>query len=166
MDKPTLYLETSVISYLAALPSRDPVTARNQRITREWWDTRRERYQLVTSEAVVDEAAAGDREFARRRLSLLSGMPRVDVRDPALIALAASLSRQVPLPGKAAVDGLHIAASAVYGIEYLLTWDARHIANPVLRPRIAKILKATGWRSPLLCTPAEIMSKGWRDEQS
>ena len=166
MDKPTLYLETSVISYLAALPSRDPVTARNQRITREWWETRRMEYDLLTSEAVVREAGAGDRTFAARRLSFLSDVPRVDVRDPELVMLAGSLIRQVPLPGRAVVDAVHIAASAVYGIGYLLTWDVRHIANPVLRARIARVLETRGWSSPFLCTPTEIMSKGGRNGQS
>jgi predicted nucleic acid-binding protein len=155
MDKPTLYLETSVISYLAALPSRDPITARNQRITREWWDTRRGEYRLFTSEAVAREASEGDPAFAARRLALIVGIPLIDVVEPDVLTLAALLEREIPLPRKAAVDALHIAASAVHGLAYLLTWDSKHIANPVLRPRITQILTTRGWTSPILCTPAK-----------
>lgn len=154
MDKPTLYLETSVISYLAALPSRDPITARNQQITREWW-AMREEYRLFTSEAVAREASEGNPAFAARRLAFIVGIPWVDVREPDVLTLAALLQREIPLPRKAAADAVHIAASAVHGLAYLLTWDSKHIANPVLRPRIRQILTTRGWKPPILWTPAE-----------
>ncbi len=158
MDKPTLYLETSVISYLAALPSRDPVTARNQQITREWWDTRRMGYELRTSEFVVAEAARGDPEYARRRLALLTGIPRLVIREEAVIELASSLLREVPLPDKALADASHIAAASLAGIKYLLTWNCKHIANPRLHARIQHVLRNAGSGMPVLCTPGELAS--------
>lgn len=156
MDKPTLYLETSVISYLAALPSRDPVTARNQQVTREWWETRRRDHLIVTSQAVLDEAGLGDPEFARRRLALLSGVPLLLVSNDTEV-LADVLLRRVPLPPRAQSDALHIAVAAVYGVACVLTWDRKHIANPRLIPRVGRFCNALGYTAPLLTTPAAMM---------
>jgi predicted nucleic acid-binding protein len=158
MDKPTLYLETSVISYLAALPSRDPVTARNQQITREWWDTRRNGYILLTSPTVLDEAARGDAEFARRRRGYLAGVPLLGVSDEAEV-LAEVLLRQVPLPVHARSDALHVAVAAVYGVAYVLTWDRKHIANPRLVPRFQRFCGVLGYTAPRLTTPASMMER-------
>jgi hypothetical protein len=158
MDKPTPYLETSVISYLAALPSRDPVTARNQQITREWWDARRMDYELRTSEFVTEEAEQGDLVYARRRLALLEGI-RVVAAEPPAGRLASELLRSVPLPEKAAHDAAHIAIAAVGGMEYLLTWNCKHIANPRLQTRIRQVVRKAGFVEPVLCTPAELMAR-------
>jgi hypothetical protein len=158
MDKPTLYLETSVISYLAARPSRDPVTARNQQITREWWDTRRINYELRTSDIVLAEVREGDLVTASRRLSLLQDVPTLSAKGRKVAWLANELLRSVPLPGKAHADALHIAVAAVNGMEYLLTWNCKHIANPRLSARIERVIRAAGLRRPLLCTPAELIA--------
>lgn len=158
MDKPTLYLETSVISYLAARPSRDPITARNQQITREWWDTRRNQYVLVASPTVLDEAALGDAEFARGRRSYLDRVPLLRVTDEVEV-LAEVLLRQVPLPVGARSDALHIAVAAVYGVAYVLTWDRKHIATPGLLPRFQRFCGVLGYTVPLLTTPASMMER-------
>ncbi|HEY0021443.1 MAG TPA: type II toxin-antitoxin system VapC family toxin [Longimicrobium sp.] len=158
MDKPTLYLETSVISYLAALPSRDPITARNQQITREWWDTRRNEHVLVASPTVLDEAALGDAEFARRRRSYLDRVPLLQVTGEVEV-LAGVLLRQVPLPVHARSDALHVAVAAVYGVAYVLTWDRKHIANPKLVPRFQRFCGDLGYTAPLLTTPASMMER-------
>ena len=158
MDKPTLYLETSVISYLAALPSRDPVTARNQQITREWWDTRRNSDVLVATATVLAEAARGDAEFAQRRRSYLDRVPLLQVTDE-VEGLAEVLLRQVPLPAHARSDALHVAAAAVYGVAYVLTWDRKHIANSRLVPRFQRFCGDLGYTAPLLTTPASMMER-------
>src|SRR5688500_194435 len=131
MDKPSVYIETSIVSYLAARPSRDPVTARNQRLTHAWWNTRRHDYALFTSRTVVDEAGRGDPAMAKRRLTLLATMPVMKLEDPEF-QLAQTLQQLVPLPPRAKDDALHIAAAAVRGMAYLLTWNCKHIANPRL----------------------------------
>jgi predicted nucleic acid-binding protein len=158
MDKPTLYLETSVISYLAARPSRDPGTARNQRITHEWWDTRRGEYILLASPTVLDEAALGDAEFARRRRSYLDRVPLLQVTGEVEV-LADVLLRQVPLPVHARSDALHVAVAAVYGVAFFLTWDRKHIANPRLVPRFQRFCGDLGYTAPLLTTPASMMER-------
>jgi predicted nucleic acid-binding protein len=158
MDRPTLYIETSVVSYLASRPSRDPVTLRNQQLTHTWWNTRRHKYALFTSQTVLDEAAAGDPQMALARLSLLSSLPILRIHAEAL-ALAEALRLRIPLPPQAAEDAVHIALGAHHGMAYLLTWDSKHIANPRLRSRIEQICLSRGLRVPRLCTPGEMLGE-------
>src|SRR5687768_9634480 len=114
MDKPTLYIETSIVSYLAADLSQHPVTAANQRLTHEWWNTRRHNYALFTSEVVMDEASLGDLVVASRRLELLKPIPILRA-ERLEIALAHTLQQQIPLPPQAREDALHIATAATRG---------------------------------------------------
>lgn len=157
MDKPTLYIETSIVSYLAADPSRHPVTARNQRLTHDWWNTRRHRYRLYTSHIVIDEAMRGDPLMAQARVALLAPLVRLEV-DAAARELAQALSTYVPLPVQAREDAFHIATAAANRMAYLLTWNCKHIANPHLELRIDRICTAWGYSKPILCTPADLLS--------
>lgn len=152
----TVYLETSIIGYLASRPSRDLITAANQQLTRDWWDQYRQQYDLYISEAVVAECSAGDPQAAQERLDVLTGIPVLDVTEEA-DNLADELLKQVPLPEKAAVDALHIAIATVNGIDYLLTWNCTHIANATLLHRIEAICHAAGFESPTICTPQQLM---------
>lgn len=156
MDKPSVYIETSIVSYLAARPSRDAVTLRNQQLTHEWWNMHRERYALYTSEIVVAEAAGGDQVVARKRLTLLGGMELLNV-DVEISELAAVVMKDVGLPPRASTDALHIAASAVRGMAYLLTWNCRHIANPALGFRLERACRRRGYQLPALCTPTDLI---------
>jgi hypothetical protein len=156
MDKPTLYIETSIASYLAADPSRDPVTAHNQRLTHEWWNTRRQEYALFTSPLTWAESAKGNPATAQRRLALLSSIELLAA--PSRTGeIAEMLRRGIPLPVQAEADAQHIALAAVNGMACLLTWDRKHIANPRLRSRIAAILRNQGCPPPVCCTPDELM---------
>ena len=118
--KPALYLETSVVSYLTARPSRNLVTAARQQITAEWWRSCRADYDVFISPLVLDEAELGDAEAASARLSVLRGI-EVTAPSPEADALAEALMRDVPLPEKAAADAVHIAVAATSGAVYLLT---------------------------------------------
>jgi predicted nucleic acid-binding protein len=156
--KPKLYLETTIASYLSALPSRDLVTAARQQVTREWWEARRKEFELYVSQIVVEEATAGNTEAAQRRLELLEDVPVLDVTEP-VYALAENLVKQVPLPENAGVDALHIAVAVVNGVDYLLTWNCKHIANAVLRSRIEAVCRANGYEPPTICTPEEFLEE-------
>lgn len=156
MDKPSVYIETSIVSYLAADPSRHPVTLRNQQLTHAWWAAHRERYALYTSDLTRDEAARGDSRIAAKRISLLDGIV-IHPIDEETRAFAAALFDRIPLPPKARSDSLHIAVAAVHGVAYLLTWNCKHIANPRLYRRIQRICAAFGHTAPILVTPAELM---------
>jgi predicted nucleic acid-binding protein len=153
---PKLYLETTIAGYLTARPTRDLVAAARQQVTREWWETRRHRFALYVSELVLAEAAAGDPEAAGRRLETLRGVPLLEVT-PAVTALAGELARRVRLPQRAAADAVHVALAAAHGVEYLLTWNLRHIANAELRPVIEAGCRAAGYAPPVIATPDELM---------
>ena len=159
--RPTVYIETTIPSYLTAWPSRDLVRAAHQQITREWWG-QRDRFDLFTSRLVVEECEAGDPTAAADRLAAMVGIPLLEM-GPEVADLADALMRNVPLPQRAAADALHIATAAAHGIQYLLTWNCAHIANVTLRPRIESACRTAGFEPPLICTPEELPAEGLTD---
>ncbi|NJL27346.1 MAG: type II toxin-antitoxin system VapC family toxin [Thermoanaerobaculia bacterium] len=152
-----VYLETTIVSYLTARPSRDIVRAAEQEVTREWWKSR-EIFDLYVSELVIDEAAAGDPEAAAQRLEALRGLPMLGMTRDAE-SLGRDLVRQAALPAKAAIDALHIALAAVHGMNYLLTWNCTHIANATMRGKIEKVCRAAGFEPSVICTPMELIEE-------
>ena len=160
MTKPAVYLETSVVGYATSRPSRDLVVAGHQQITREWFALRAQRYELFVSQLVASEASGGDEEAARRRSAFLQGIQRLGITDAAG-KLAARLVESGAVPRKAAEDALHIAIAAVQGVDYLLTWNCKHIANASMRQAIEGVCRAAGYEPPVICTPEELMN----DEQ-
>ena len=153
---PSVYVETSVISYLASRGSGILRVAANLQTTRDWWEGRRNGFELFVSRFVVAECMEGDPESAGSRAAYLSGIPLLEVTDQ-VEQLADRLMVEVPLPENANIDALHIAAAAVHGVEYLLTWNCKHIANPVLRPRIEEACREDGFEPPVICTPQEML---------
>ena len=129
-----IYLETTIISYLAARPSKDLITAAHQQVTRDWWQNRRRDFDLFSSQLVVQESSAGDAAVAKTRLQLLSDISLVQVNVDC-VSLARALVESGPIPEKASVDALHIAIATVHGMDYLLTWNCKHIANAKCRRR-------------------------------
>jgi len=152
--KPRVYIETSVLSYLTALPSRDLVRAAHQQVTLEWWG-RRERFELYASTAVVGEAQRGDSLAAARRLAAAQGIPLLEASEEARV-LAAGLLTAAAMPQKAAIDAAHVAIAAVHGIDFLLTWNCTHIANAAMRPKIEAVCRRAGLTPPIICTPEEL----------
>ncbi len=154
--KPRVYIETTVISYLTARPARDVVIAGHQQSTRDWWATAAERFELVISELVREEAGAGDPDAVRARLTLLASLALLDATTEAQ-ELAEKLVSASAVPEAATRDAAHIAIAAANGIEYLVTWNFRHIANAVTRPQIESVCRQAGFESPVICTPEELM---------
>ena len=153
--KPKVYVETTVISYLTAAPSRDIVQAAHQQITREWWERRKD-FDLFVSQAVILEVARGDSSAAARRLAAVEGVAVLEVTEDATTVAEAFLERHA-LPPKAALDALHIAVAVVMGMDYVLTWNCTHIANAVIRPKIEDACRKLGYEPPVICTPEELM---------
>ena len=153
---PRVYVETSIISYLSARRSRDVVVAAHQALTRRWWRGRRD-YSLFVSQTVADEAARGDRAASAKRLRALRGIPRLALNQPAT-ELAAELIRRGALPRKAAVDAFHIAIAAEHEVDYLLTWNCKHLANARMRGTIEATCRSFGFTPPVICTPEELPS--------
>jgi len=153
-----LYLETTIPSYLVGWPSRDLLVAARQEITRDWWESRRSNFELYTSELVVREVRAGDATLASQRLEILRDIPMLPVSSE-ILKLAEDLITEGPIPRKAADDAAHIAIATVYGCEYLLTWNCRHIANAELHRAIRRVVEEYGYEVPSLCTPEELMGE-------
>jgi hypothetical protein len=151
-----VYIETTVVSYLTARPSRDVVIAGHQQITHEWWDTRRSNYDLCVSQLVLDEAGAGDAQAAHERLLVLRPMLVLETTAAAL-DLAKELLQTGALPAKAADDALHLAVATTKAVPFLLTWNCRHLANAAMRPVIEAACKAKGFKAPIICTPEELL---------
>ena len=160
--KPTAYIETSVVSYLAARPSRDVVIAAYQEITREWWRDAPERFDLVASELVVAEAGAGDARAADVRLEALESVALLDAT-PDAESLARALVDQGAVPRRAAEDAAHIAIAATNGVDFLVTWNFRHIANATMRARIERACRQAGYAPPVICTPNELMDSDYAE---
>lgn len=152
---PSVYLETSVVGYLASRRSADVVVAGSQQATHDWWTNSRHRFELFISQPVLDECSAGDAVAAAERQVFLQGLPVLPVSLNA-IQISQRLLREVPLPKKADIDALHIAIAAEQRIDYLLTWNCKHIANASLRLRIEGVLQRSGLVPPLICTPPEL----------
>ncbi len=152
----TVYIETSIVSYLRQRPNSQVVMAARQLLTHQWWDDERSNYELVTSQLVLDEASAGDPVLAAERLQSLDGIPLLP-RDPRIGVIANEIVSRAILPPKASIDALHIAMVAHHRIQYLLTWNCKHIANARILPRIHDVLTDLGCPIPIICTPEEMV---------
>lgn len=155
--KSTVYVETSIVSYLTARPARDLVLAAHQQVTRDWWEAR-EAFGLYVSRLVLEEASFGDGQAARRRLDALAELPLLDI-PPEAEALGLALVRRLALPANAALDALHISVATVHGIEYVLTWNCKHMANAMMRGKIEAVCRDAGYEPPIICTPLELLQE-------
>jgi uncharacterized protein YcgL (UPF0745 family) len=153
--KRKVYIETSVISYLTARPSKNVIEAGHQQSTYLFWDRRNE-FDLVASELVVTECGAGDVSAANKRLDALLAIPLLDITTRSL-ELARELVVAGIVPTKASEDALHISIATVHFVDYLLTWNCRHIANPEIQARIAENFQQQGLFLPFICTPDELL---------
>ncbi len=156
LSKSKVYVETSVISYLAARLSRDLVIAAKQQVTQEWWTMRRHFFECFSSAVVHDESAAGDPEAAKRRLFLLKDLKVLEISDDVL-RFAKSLIVSGIIPKKASEDATHVAFATVNRMDFLLTWNCAHIANAEIRRSLGQFAEKQGFESPIICTPEELM---------
>lgn len=151
----TVYIETSIIGYMTARSSDAVIFLARQQLTQEWWADQRVKYDLVTSQLVIDEASAGDPAAAQDRLALLDDLPLLDIQHSGVQLLADKLLANHLLPEKAVADARHVAVSAIFGVDYLLTWNCKHIANAETLPRIYRLIRDSGFEPPLVVTPEE-----------
>lgn len=157
--KRSVYIETTIVSYLVGWLNRNDLqVAANQELTRRWWMSERHSFELFTSSVAVDEAGDGVAALAAERLAFLRELTLLSIT-PAALALRRDLVKLSDIPEKAENDALHIAVAAVHGIEYLLTWNCRHIANAVILPSVYRTCRAAGFEPPFVCTPQELMGE-------
>lgn len=152
----TVYIETTILGYLTARSTKNLILAANMEITRDWWETCRGDFILYVSQAVLNEVAQGDILIAAQRLEIIQDFPLLelnqDVRD-----LAAQFLTRSNLPPRANVDAIHIAAATVHGLDYLLTWNCKHIANAQIQRKLANVSLDCGYQLPIICTPYELL---------
>jgi len=153
--KPKVYIETTVLSYIAAHLSKDPVTAERQAITRLWWRTERLRYELCTSDIVVAECQRGDPTQAAGRLELIRETSLLPENE-SILELTKKLIAPNGMPVSAVADAAHVATATVHECDYLLTWNLRHIANGTIRRSLERIIESNGYHITTICTPEEL----------
>ena len=156
MDKPRVYVESSVVSYYVARPSRDVIVLAHQELTRDWWLNCLARFEPCISEFVLEEIGRGDPQAARDRLDVVSKwflLPTV----PAIEHLVALYVTELSLPETAYRDALHIATASAHGVDYLVSWNCKHIANAYVWRHLAKVNMLEGVSVPIICTPEELL---------
>ena len=154
--KESIYLETTIISYYSSRPNRDIVIAGHQQITKDFVDKSALRNDIFVSELVIEECKSGDKEAAILRLELLKTFNLLELNDAAL-SLAKSLVSSKIVPNQYAEDALHIALATIHGMDYLVTWNCKHIANAQIRNKLEKAIRKNGYILPVICTPEELM---------
>lgn len=153
--KPTVYIETSIIGHLTSRFPNDVVVVGQMLATRKWWNETRYQFEVFTSEIVLDEAGRGDPQAASERLQMIAEVALLPVSETAK-ELANFLVAEHAIPTKARADAAHAAIAATNGIDYLLTWNCRHLANAVMRARIEQVCRKRGLEPPIICTPFEL----------
>jgi predicted nucleic acid-binding protein len=151
-----IYIETTIPSYLTSQPSRDAAVAAHQRLTIEWWRSHRHRFDLYISDVVLREVARGDVAAAARRLAELEGVEVLGL-DENVRELARRFVENRLIPAEAVEDALHVAVATAHGMDFLLTWNCRHIANPEVAKRLQTVCRQLGYYMPTLCTPEQLM---------
>lgn len=164
MKKPTVYVETSFINRLADPLKREPRIRQEQLDSREWWRAYRNEYTLVTSNAALLECTRyPNARTVRLRLRYLAKLasPRLQLSD--LNGLSAALREpHGPLPAAELLDANHVAAAAILGCRFLLTWNQKHIANPFTRDQVDNVIRRYGYKPPIIATPQQFLQAGFQ----
>jgi hypothetical protein len=154
--KPKVYIETSVVSYLTSRSSRDLVTAARQQLTTDWWESKKSQYNLFVSQPVVSEASDGDQQAAKKRIAVLKKLPLLEVTDES-VEFAKFLVEEIPFPKNAAIDALHISIACVHRMDFILTWNFKHIANASIRSKLEVLSNSKELKLPVISTPEELL---------
>jgi len=154
--KPTVYIETTVIGYRMARPSRDLIIAAHQQITHDWWEMALPQFEAFISPIVLEEISRGDAQAAKLRFDSVSSFPLLEVLSE-VRNLAESYFSTIEIPEKARADSYHLAVAAWHGMDFLVSWNCTHIVNGRVKRIIEEINSANGIRTPVVCTPEELM---------
>jgi hypothetical protein len=153
----SVYVETTVIGNIAGRIHPDPLMAARQAKTRAWWDTATTRYDLFVSDLVVEECSAGDPTAARERLDVIDAVPLLETPDDETQALVVALLDGNAVPRSEPRDATHIAITALSGVNYLATWNFKHILNPETQHLIDRVCRELGYEPATICTPEQLL---------
>jgi predicted nucleic acid-binding protein len=154
--KPTVYIETTVISYLTAKPSRDLLIAAHQQVTHEWWEKALSHLEVFVSPIVLEEILKGDEQAAKLRFERVSSFPLLEVL-PEVRDLAESYFSAIEIPEKARGDSYHLALATWHGMDFMVSWNCTHIVRGRVKRIVEEINATYGIRTPIVCTPEELM---------
>ena len=152
----SVYIETTIVGHIAGRIHPDPMVATRQQMTRDWWHDEAARYEVFISQVVLEECSQGDPSAAAERLEVVKDVDLLEASDE-VDELADTLISEKAVPASEPRDAFHIAIAAVNGVDYLLTWNCKHIANATLRSRIEKVCRDAGFEPPIICTPEELV---------
>jgi predicted nucleic acid-binding protein len=158
-NKPRLYLETSVISYLVGRLSKDMIILFRQLITREWWDKEHDKFDLYVSSFVREEIAKGDVRLREVRLNIIKDITQLG-HNKKIATIAEQYIEFLKLPPKATIDAFHLATASYYEMDYLLTWNLTHLANRIFVRKYEEKNSELGLSSPVICTPEDLLLLG------
>lgn len=156
MSKQSVYIETTVVSYLTARPSRDLIVAAHQQVTEEWWDNTLPLLDPFVSPIVIEEASMGDEAAAKVRLEKIAGFPVLEITDE-VGELAELYFERIPIPDKARGDAYHLAVATYHGMDFSVSWNFAHILSARVRAVIQDINTIRGISTPIICAPEEVM---------
>lgn len=154
--RPTIYIETTIISYLTARPSRDLIAAGHQQITAEWWELVRPKVDCFVSPFVIEEASRGDSAMVARRLEAIASFPVLRQNDT-VDELARRYFEKMSIPERARIDAFHLAMASAYEMDYLLSWNCRHIASAQVQKMTQRMNDELEIQTPIMCTPEALM---------
>lgn len=154
--KATVYIESTIISYLAAKPSRDLIVAAHLQLTMEWWDLIRSKVACFVSPFVIQEISAGDEEAANKRIEIIQDIPVLEINQE-IQKLAQRYFDSLDIPEKARLDASHLATAVWHEIDYLISWNCKHIVSGRVKKVLERINAQLNIKSPVLCTPEELM---------
>jgi hypothetical protein len=154
--KQSIYIESSVISYLTAKENRDLIIAARQKITRNWWKRIADSAELFISTYVIDEIAQGDSSASEIRLKAIKNCNVLPASDE-ITFLSKEYFRRMQIPDHAMYDSLHLACAVLNGIDIIVSWNFKHIANPTIRHILRTINDKLGYETPEITTPEELM---------
>ncbi len=158
-NKLKIYCETSFWSYLVGGPTSDEKVARWQALTRKWWEEIAPKCEIFVSQHVFDEAQQGNRMMASARMRLILEVRQLDGKTLEIETLAGILQTGHAVPQNEKTDASHIATAAVRGMDVLLTWNCKHMANPITLPKTAMIIGKAGYSCPVIVTPEEFLAR-------
>ena len=154
--KPRVYIEPTVISHLVARPSDDAILASWQRASQQLWENYADRFEFVISDIVSNEVRLGDAHAAQRRLEIISALTVLEIL-PETDVLTYRLLNAGAVPRNSVTDAQHIAIATVHGVEYLVSWNHKHIVNEYKRGHINQVCQEAGFQPITICTPIELM---------
>lgn len=152
----SVYIETTIPSLLGAFPSRRREEAVRQQATQSWWVSHRQSYELFTSDVVLEECSVGDLAMVAERQRIMEDIAVLESNEE-VEQLTAAFMACGALPPAADRDAAHIAFATVHEIDYLLTWNCKHIANPHIQKTLRRVAQKFGLDLPAICTPLVLL---------